>query len=125
MANPIQTDDAPVPTGPYSQAIISDRLIFVSGQRPVDPVSNRIPAGIREQTLQVVRNIAAVLVSAGASLADVVKTTVHLADLRDFADFNDVYSEIFHAPYPARTTVGSQLRGILIEVDVIAIKPSS
>ena len=112
----------PAPTGPYSQAVVAGGFIFVSGQRPVDPESREIPEGIRDQTLQVGRNVAAVLESLGARLADVVKVTAHLADLELFSDFNDAYADIFDPPYPARTTVGSQLRGILVELDVIAVQ---
>jgi 2-iminobutanoate/2-iminopropanoate deaminase len=110
------------PTRPYSQAVVAGGFIFVSGQRPVDPESGQIPEGIRDQTLQVGKNVADVLESLGARLADVVKVTAHLADLELFNQFNDAYAEIFAPPYPARTTVGSQLRGILVEVDVIAVQ---
>jgi 2-iminobutanoate/2-iminopropanoate deaminase len=117
------TDHAPAPAAPYSPAIAVGGFVFVSGQRPVDPASNLIPDGITEQTLQVGRNLAAVLASAGACIRDVVKVTAHLADLQLFDAFNEVYSQIFEAPYPTRTTVGSQLRGVLVEMDVIAVHP--
>lgn len=93
----------------------------MSGQRPVDPVSRRIPEGISDQTFQVGRDLAVVLASAGARLSDVVKVTVHLAALQLFDEFNRAYSQLFEAPYPARTTVGSLLRGVLVEMDVIAV----
>jgi 2-iminobutanoate/2-iminopropanoate deaminase len=115
----------PTPTGPYSPAVVAGGFIFVSGQRPVDPKSREIPDGIRDQTLQVGRNIATLLESMGSRLTDVVKVTAHLADLEMFNEFNDAYVEIFAPPYPARTTVGSQLRGILVELDVIAVQSSS
>jgi 2-iminobutanoate/2-iminopropanoate deaminase len=114
-------DETPTPGGPYSLAVVAGGFIFVSGQRPVDPVSRRIPEGISEQTFQVGRNLAPVLASAGTRLSDVVKVAVHLADLQLFDEFNRAYSQIFEAPYPARTTVGSQLRGVLVEMDVIAV----
>jgi 2-iminobutanoate/2-iminopropanoate deaminase len=117
-------DYVPGPTGPYSPAIAAGGFVFVSGQRPVDPLSNVIPAGIGEQTLQVGKNLCVVLASAGVRLRDVVKVTAHLSDLRLFDDFNAVYSQVFEAPYPARTTVGSQLRGVLVEMDVIAVQRS-
>jgi reactive intermediate/imine deaminase len=117
----IRSDQAPAPGGPYSQAIAAGGLVFVSGQGPVDPVSGSIPGGVEAQTEQVLKNVAAILSAAGSSMRDVVKVTVHLADLADFATFNNVYARYFSPPFPARTTVGSQLRGILVEVDVIAI----
>jgi reactive intermediate/imine deaminase len=118
----IRSDQAPAPGGPYSQAIAAGGLVFVSGQGPVDPVSGSIPGGVEAQTEQVLKNVAAILSAAGTSMRDVVKVTAHLADLADFATFNTVYARYFSPPFPARTTVGSQLRGILVEVDVIAIR---
>jgi 2-iminobutanoate/2-iminopropanoate deaminase len=118
----IRTDHAPTPAGPYSQAVTAGDFVFVSGQRPVDPVTGAIPGGVEAQSDQVMKNVAAILTAAGASMAGVVKVTAHLADLGDFATFNKVYMRYFSPPYPARTTVGSQLRGILVEVDVIAVK---
>jgi 2-iminobutanoate/2-iminopropanoate deaminase len=120
--NEIRSDHAPAPAGPYSQAVTAGDFVFVSGQRPVDPVTGAIPGGVEAQADQVMKNLAAILSAAGSSMADVVKVTAHLADLRDFATFNQVYTRSFKPPYPARTTVGSQLRGILVEVDVIAFK---
>ena len=121
----ITTSRAPAPTAPYSQAIAANGFIFVSGQRPQDPVSGFIPDGIRAQTRQVINNLSAVLEAAGATLSDVVKVTVHLADLGMFDDFNFEYCQRFKPPYPARTTVGSELRGILVEVDVVAVQGTS
>lgn len=99
---------------------MANGFVFVSGQRPVDPVSGLIPEGIGAQTIQVVENLAAILDAAGASLGDVVKVTAHLSDLALFEEFNAAYQQRFQPPYPARTTVGSQLRGILVELDAIA-----
>lgn len=118
------TSAAPQPTGPYSQAISAGGLVFVAGQRPQDPMSARIAEGVAAQTRQVLQNVRGVLEAAGCTLADVAKVTAHLADLRDFDEFNAVYSEFFREPYPARTTVGSSLRGILVEIDVIAVAPA-
>ncbi len=118
------TSAAPPPTGPYSQAISAGGLVFVAGQRPQDPVTGQITDGVAAQTRQVLQNVRSVLEEAGCTLADVVKVTVHLADLRDFDTFNAIYREFFSEPYPARTTVGSSLRGILVETDVIAITPA-
>jgi len=100
--------------------MIANGFVFVSGQRPVDPATGLIPDGVRAQTRQVIENMNAVLEAAGVTLADVVKVTAHLADLALFDDFNEAYLEGFQPPYPARTTVGSQLRGILVELDAIA-----
>ena len=118
----IRTDRAPVPGGPYSQGVVAGGFVFVSGQRPVDPATGSIPGGVEAQSERVMKNLAAVLDAADSSLAGVVKVTAHLSDLGDFATFNKVYARFFNPPYPARTTVGSQLRGVLVEVDVIAVK---
>jgi 2-iminobutanoate/2-iminopropanoate deaminase len=118
----VHSDQAPAPAGPYSQAIAAGQLVFVSGQRPVDPVTGALAVGVEAQSEQVLKNVAAILEAAGSSMGDVVKVTAHLADLGDFAIFNNVYTRHFRPPFPARTTVGSQLRGILVEVDVIAVK---
>jgi 2-iminobutanoate/2-iminopropanoate deaminase len=118
----ITTSRAPLPTGPYSQAIVANGFVFVSGQRPVDPASGLIPSGIGAQTRQVMTNLSAVLEAAGTTLGDVVKVAVHLADLSMFEAFNVEYGQWFEPSYPTRTTVGSELRGILVEVDVVAVQ---
>jgi reactive intermediate/imine deaminase len=118
----VRSDQAPPPAGPYSQAIAAAGFVFASGQRPADPATGAIPSGVEAQTEQVLKNLAAVLAGAGTSLADVVKVTAHLADISDFEAFNRVYSRFFQPPFPARTTVGSQLRGILVELDVVALE---
>lgn len=87
----------------------------------MDPSSDSMPNGIELQTHQVLRNIRSILEAAGCGMDDVVRVTAHLADIRDFGIFNRVYAEYFTPPYPVRTTVGSQLQGILVEVDVIAV----
>lgn len=116
----IKTKDAPMPTGPYSQGIIFGNRIYVSGQGPLDPATGKVPEGIEEQTRQVLKNIRAILEAGGAQLDNVVKATVHLADLEYFTAFSEVYKTFFKEPYPVRTTVGSKLKDILIEIDVIA-----
>lgn len=116
----ITTTNAPSPAGPYSQGIVTDDLLFTAGFGPQDPTTGTLPEGVAEQTRQVLRNIAAVLEENDATLDDVVKTTVHLADLADFVEFNKAYEEFFAPPFPVRTTVGSQLAGILVEIDVVA-----
>ncbi|WP_116950391.1 Rid family hydrolase [Jiangella endophytica] len=118
------TDEAPAPGGSYSQAIGTDTLVWTAGIGPHDPVTGEIVgADVAEQTEQVLRNLAAVLAAAGSGLADVMKTTTHLAHLeRDFHAYDAVYKRAFSAPFPARTTVGSQLFGILVEIDVVAVR---
>lgn len=120
----ILTTDAPRPLGPYSQAIRAGGLVHVSGQLPLDPSGALIGAGdIREQTRAALANLAAVLNAAGSALDRVVKTTVFLTDLDDFAGMNDVYASTFAPPYPARSTVemGRLPQGMLIEIDCIAL----
>ncbi len=118
---PIFSTNAPQPSGAYSQALRSGNLIFVSGTLPLDPVTRQVAGDtIEEQTSCVLKNIAAILQSGGVSMADVVKTTVYLSDLSLFPRFNEVYSRAFPDPKPARTTVGSQLNGVLVEIDAIA-----
>lgn len=124
MKKPISTTASPSPIGPYSQGLLTDSLVFVAGQGPLDPATGRVPDGIAAQTHQVLRNIHGILEAGGSSMADVLKVTVHLADLADFGAFNAVYAEHFPPPYPVRTTVGSQLLGILVEIDVIAQRPA-
>jgi reactive intermediate/imine deaminase len=120
----ISTTASPSPIGPYSQGLVTDTLVLVSGQGPLDPATGRVPDGIAAQTHQVLGNIRGILEAGGATMADVIKVTVHLAELADFDAFNGVYREYFPAPYPVRTTVGSQLPGILVEIDAIAQRPA-
>lgn len=120
----IQTQDAPIPGGAYSQAIVASGLVFTCGMVPKDPVTGRIPEGVAMQTRQVLENLRAILRAAGTDLDRTVKTTVHLHNVReDFAAFDEVYREFFHPPYPVRTTVGSTLQGILVEIDLWACLP--
>jgi reactive intermediate/imine deaminase len=122
MKQPIRVEDAPTPGGPYSQGIIAGPFVFVAGQGPADPATRQVPEGIEAQTHQTLRNVAAILRGAGCSMDDVVKVTAHLADLDDFAAYNRVYEQHFSEPRPVRTTVGSQLNKILVEIDVIAYR---
>jgi len=116
------TAEAPTPSGPYSQAIIANGLIFVAGQRPQDPVTGAMSDDVREQTRQCLKNVKAIVDAAGSSMANIVKTNVYLSDIADFAAMNEVYSAMIPEPYPTRTTVGAQLRGIKVEIDVIALQ---
>jgi 2-iminobutanoate/2-iminopropanoate deaminase len=120
----IASDGAPRAIGPYSQAIASGDLVFCSGQIPLDPRTGEMvgPGDVRAQTQRVMENLAAVLEAAGSSLADVVKTTIYLTDLGDFANVNEVYAGFFHTDPPARATVqvAGLPRGSLVEIDAIA-----
>ena len=117
----VSTDRSPQPIGPFSQALIVGDRIYVSGQGPMDPATGRMPDGIEAQARNVMTNLKNILEAAGGTMDDVVKSTVHLANLEDFAAFNAVYEKFFTPPYPVRTTVGSALLGgILLEIDVIA-----
>jgi len=119
----IRTPDAPAPGGGYSQAIRRGNIVQTAGLGPQDPVTCQVVGTtIEEQTAQTLRNCAAVLRAAGATLADVVKVTVHLQDLaRDFTRYDRIYREVMPEPRPARTTVGSTLAGILVEIDMLAV----
>ena len=121
----ITTNNAPVATGPYSQAVEINNCICTSGQLPVCPVTNTIVKGdIESQTIQVIKNTEAILLHAGYKLCDVVKANVFLKDLSLFIEFNKTYGQFFEFPYPARSCVEvSRLpKDVLIEMDVIAVK---
>jgi len=124
MNNKIYTDTAPAAIGPYSQAVQAGNILYISGMIPVDPATNTMAGStIEEQASQIMRNIDAVLKEAGYSVDDVVKTTCFLADMNDFARFNEVYADFFTSK-PARSCVAvKQLpKGALAEVETIAIK---
>ncbi|NWG22149.1 MAG: RidA family protein [Chloroflexi bacterium] len=117
----ITVPNGPRPGGAYSPCLRAGDFIFVAGQGPTDPATGTfVGETIEEQTRQVCENIKTILEAAGASMADVVKATVHLSDLSLFQRYNAVYAEYFPEPRPVRTTVGSQLLGFMIEIDVIA-----
>jgi reactive intermediate/imine deaminase len=123
---PISTDQAPAAIGTYSQAIASGSLVFLSGQIPLEPTTMELVAGdVRAQTRQVFDNLAAVAAAAGGSLNDVVKLTVYLVDLNDFATVNEVMSERFTEPFPARAAIGVSAlpRGARVEVEGILVRP--
>jgi 2-iminobutanoate/2-iminopropanoate deaminase len=120
----VQTERAPKAIGPYAQAVVAGGFVFASGQIPIDPKTGEFVAGgIGEQTEQVLRNLAEVLAAAGSSFAQVVKTTVYLADMNDFAAMNEVYGRYFAAEPPARATVQAARlpRDARVEIDVIAL----
>ena len=119
----ISTKKAPAAIGPYSQAIQVGNLIYTSGQIPIDPATGVFAeGGIKEQTRQSLTNVKAILEEVGLTMSNVVKTTVFMADMNDFADMNSVYAEVFTEPYPARSAVAVKTlpKGALVEIEVIA-----
>ena len=119
----ISTKKAPAAIGPYSQAIQVGNLVYTSGQIPIDPATGAFAeGGIREQTRQSLTNVKAILEEAGMSMGNVVKTTVFMADMNDFAEMNSVYAEFFAEPYPARSAVAVKTlpKGALVEIEVVA-----
>jgi 2-iminobutanoate/2-iminopropanoate deaminase len=124
MKQPIHSDAAPKPGGPYSPAMRVGDLVFTAGQGPIDPVTGAVVGEtIEEQAELTIDNLSALLEAAGTSLEHAIKATVHLADLADFQAFNAVYERRFPDPKPVRTTVGSRLLGIMVEIDLIAEIP--
>lgn len=119
----ISTSKAPGAIGPYSQAIKIGNLIYTSGQLPLNPATGAFPeGGIKEQTKQSLSNIKAILEEAGTTMNNVVKTTVFLADMNDFAAMNEVYAQFFSAPFPARSAVAVKTlpKNALVEIEVVA-----
>jgi 2-iminobutanoate/2-iminopropanoate deaminase len=121
----IATDGAPAAIGPYSQGIVSGDYVFCSGQLGLDPVTGELAEGVAAQADRALRNLGAVLAAAGCSHADIVKTTVLLADIQDFAALNDAYAGFFGKLPPARSTfaVGALPKGGLVEIEAIAHRP--
>lgn len=120
----IATDKAPQAIGPYSQAVRSGQWLFLSGQIGLDPATGElVPGGVMPEAVRVLENLRAVLNGAGASIHDVVRTTIYLVDLGDFSRVNEVYAGFFAAPFPARATVGVAAlpRGAHVEIDAIAL----
>jgi 2-iminobutanoate/2-iminopropanoate deaminase len=120
----VSTSGAPAPRGWYSQAVVVGDLVFTAGFGPVDPATGALVGDdVVEQTRQTLRNVAAALAAAGTDLRDTVKVTAHLADIdADWDGFDAVFREFFADPLPVRTTAGSNLGGILVEIDVVAVK---
>jgi 2-iminobutanoate/2-iminopropanoate deaminase len=124
MKKQVQTDRAPKAIGPYSQGIVANGFVFCSGQIPIDPATGELNTGtIEEQTRLVLQNVGAVLEAAGSSYDDVVKTTVFLQDMNDFAKMNGVYAEFFKSPNPARAAVqvARLPRDVKVEIEAIAL----
>jgi len=122
MPEAIHTGAAPPAAGPYSQAIRTGRLVFLAGQGPFDPATGAIPEAIEDQVRQTLENLAAVAEAAGTSLANAVRVGVYLRSMDDFAAMNRVYPEFFSEPYPARTTIQSDMN-IPVEVDAVLELP--
>ena len=121
----ISTEKAPAAIGPYSQAIEANGFVFASGQLPIDPATGAFPeGGVKEQTRQSILNAQAILAAAGLSLSNVVKTTVFLADMGDFAAMNEVYASFFTSPFPTRSAVAVKTlpKGALVEIECIAAR---
>ncbi len=121
----LSTEKAPAAIGPYSQAIEANGFVYASGQLPIDPATGAFPeGGIKEQTRRSLLNAQAILQSAGLDLCNVVKTTVLLADIANFAEMNEVYSQFFSQPYPARSAfaVKALPKGALVEIEMIAAR---
>ena len=124
MKNVVKTELAPGAIGPYSQGIDLGNMIFFSGQIPLDPVTGEMPEGIEAQTVRALENVKGLLQSQGFDFSNVVKTTVFLDNMNDFATMNGIYAQYFIEPYPARSAVevAKLPKGALIEVEVIAVK---
>ena len=123
MKKVISTTKAPSAIGPYSQAIQVGNLVYTSGQIPINPATGTfVEGGIQEQTRQSLLNVKAILEEAGLTMANVVKTTVFMADMNDFAEMNGVYAEFFSEPFPARSAVAVKTlpKGALVEIEVVA-----
>jgi 2-iminobutanoate/2-iminopropanoate deaminase len=120
----ISTDKAPGAIGPYSQAVVANGFVFVSGQVPFDPATGQVvPGGVAEQTKRVLENVKAVLEAAGSSLSAVVKTTIYMTDMNGFASVNEVYGSYFASDPPARATVEVRRlpRDVMVEIEAIAV----
>lgn len=124
MKKVIATTAAPGAIGPYSQAIDAKSMVFASGQIPLNPETGEIPEGIKAQTEQSLANVKAILAAADLTVDNVVKTTVFLADMNDFAAMNEVYAATFTEPYPARSAVAVKTlpKNVLVEIEVIAVR---
>ena len=122
----VGTNDAPAALGPYSQAIVAGGFVFCSGTAGIDARTGQVAEGIEAQTEQSLRNLAAILEAAGASLADLVKTTIFYADVNDFAQLNEVYARFMPDPPPARSAPANVKlpRGLLVSIEGIAVLPS-
>lgn len=119
----INTENAPAVIGPFNQGIVAGNLLFTSGQLPMHPVTGEVPEGVEAQTIQVMENLKAIIEAAGSGMANVVKTTVYLQNMSDFATVNEIYSRYFPEKSPARACVevSGMAKGALVEIDAIAL----
>ena len=125
MKSIIFTEKAPAPIGPYSQAVQTGNMLFISGQIPIDPETNELISGsIKDEAEQVMQNLSALLLKAGFSFENVVKTTIFLSEMNHFGDFNQVYGSYFKSDYPARETVAvlGLPKNVNVEISLIAVK---
>ena len=124
MKQVIATTNAPAAIGPYSQAIQAGNILFASGQLGINPITGEFAEGVKKQTLQVFKNIKAILAEVGFEIGDVVKTTVFLANMDDFAAMNEVYASQFEGAFPARSAVAVKTlpKNGLVEIEVVAVK---
>ena len=125
MKSIIYTEKAPEPIGPYSQAVQAGNMLFISGQIPIDPATNQLIIGsISDEARQVMKNLEALLLSAGLSFGNVVKTTIFLSDMNHFAEVNEIYGSYFSADFPARETVAvlGLPKNVNVEISMIAVK---
>ena len=125
MKSIIFTEKAPAPIGPYSQAVQTGNMLFISGQIPIDPETNELISGsIRDEAEQVMQNLGALLLKAGFSFENVVKTTIFLSEMNHFGDVNEVYGSYFKSDYPARETVAvlGLPKNVNVEISLIAVK---
>lgn len=126
MKQIIETRNAPAPIGPYSQAVLANGFLYVSGQIAIDPASNQLITGtLEEETRQVLQNVEAILQEAGFSFSDVIKTSIFLSDMSFFPKVNEIYGACFESDFPARETVAvaGLPKGVNVEISVIATKP--
>lgn len=123
MRTAVQTNAAPAAIGPYSQAIRSGEMVFTAGQIGLDPGSGELVEGVAEQAERALRNLSAILDAAGTGMERVIKTTIFLADMADFATVNEVYARHISSPYPARSTVAVAAlpKGALVEIEAVAL----
>jgi 2-iminobutanoate/2-iminopropanoate deaminase len=123
MFTPVSTENVPSAIGPYSQAVIAGGFIYVSGQLPIDPKTNEMPASVEEQAKQSLENVKAILEAAGSDLKNVVKTVIFLKDMNTFSKVNEAYATYFRGKYPARSTVevARLPKDALVEIEVIAL----
>ena len=121
MRKAMMVEGAVKPAGQYSHAVVANGFVFVSGQGPADPATGAMPDGFAAQVRQTLTNLRTILRGAGADMADVVKVNAYLSDATRFSEYNEIYREFFPHDPPARTTIGCQLVGILVEIDCISV----